>query len=50
MRHTWLPEDIEAGLFVIRNSAPKDSKDLGFMRTVTCRVFARTVNSKFRVR
>ena len=38
MRHTWLPEDIEAGLFVIRNSAPKDSKDLGFMRTVTYKV------------
>lgn len=38
MKNIWLPKDIEAGLFIIRESSPKKSKDLGFAKTVVFKI------------
>lgn len=38
MRIFWEEKDIEAGLYIIRNTSPLNSTDLRFARTVTFKI------------
>lgn len=47
MKNIWKTEDITAGLYIIRESSPKNSPHIGFARTVTFKIgFSRTNEEK----